>query len=148
MPDLKTLVSQLEGDLEDLSRRCGLPQRTLERARAAQRLAGEVGLAALGPVRATPELEAFHRQQIEHWLQRELAGGALQVRSARNRHTVLVAGREQFQLRFLPDACRWLLFHKQQRAWWPVPPRRPCLSLTDWLGQVRQSLTGVGGKAR
>ncbi len=148
MPHLVNLACDLHGDLSDLSRRADVPLPTLERARAVLDLHGEAGLAALVPVRATAELQAFHGQQIERWLQRELTGLPLEIRSSRNRHTLLVKGRERFQLRFLPDASRWILFHRQQRSWWPVAPGRPCLSLTDWLGQVRQILTGVSGPRR
>ncbi len=146
MPDLKNLAPDLEGDLDDLCRRTGVPLRTLERARAVLALHGVAGLAALAPVRATPELQTFHSQQITGWLRRELTGLPLEVRTARNRHTLLLSGRECLQLRFLPEASRWVLFRKRQQTWWPLPPGRPCLSLTDWLGQVRQVLTGVSSR--
>lgn len=144
MPDLLALGDQLEDDLHVLARRTGLPRITLERAQAAWRAAGRAGLQALGPLRAVePALESFHRDRIEDWLQRELPEHGLQVRARRGRFTVQVLGRERFQLRFVPDACRWLLFVRRGRAWWPDEPGRPCLSLADWLGQLRQVLTGA-----
>ena len=147
MPDLRTLGPRLEEDLDQLAAEVGLPRRTLERARAFAGLAGPAGLQCLGPLRPTPALEAFHRQQVEKWLARELPGRALQVHARRNRYTLEVEGRQDLQLRFVPDSCRWFLLVRRQGSWWPHLPSRPCLSLTDWLGQVRQLLT-LGHKAR
>jgi hypothetical protein len=147
MPDLPSLAPLLTEDLEKVSRRTGLPRKTLERARAAWDLAGRVGLQALGPVRSTPALESFHLERIRQWLDRELRSLGMEVHARRNRFTLQVRGRACFQLRFVPDSCVWLLFERRQGAWWPCPPSRPCLSLTDWLGQIRRRLT-LGPKSR
>lgn len=147
MADLRFLASHLEEDLQSLSLGTGIPRKTLERARAAWSLVGAAGLQALGPLRATPELEAFHHRQIELWLRREVPDLAVEIRSARNRHTIMVDGRDSFQLRFVPDACRWILFERRERSWWPGATGRPCLALTDWLGQIRRRLT-LGAKSR
>ena len=142
MVELRALAPDLEGDLDELARRTGRPRAGLEEARDALRLAGLPGLAALGlNRRLEPTLEEFHRQRIQAWLERELAGWNLEVRDARGRVTVRVDGRDRFQLRFVPDGCRWFLFQKRGRSWRLWLPPRPCLSLTDWLGQVRQELT-------
>ncbi len=147
MADLQSLAPLLTEDLERVSRSTGIPGRTLERARAAWALAGRVGLQALGPVRSTPTLENFHLERIRQWLDRELVGQGLEIRCRRNRFTLKVDDRDAFQLRFLPDSCAWLLFERRQGSWWPWTPSRPCLSMTDWLGQIRRRLT-LGPKSR
>jgi hypothetical protein len=147
MPDLSSLPPLLAEDLEKVSRNTGIPLKTLERARAAWELAGCVGLQALGPVRSTPALEAFHLERIRQWLDRELKSLDLEVHARRNRYTLQVHGRDSFQLRFVPDSCAWLLFERRQGSWWPYPSSRPCISLTDWLGQLRRRLT-LGPKSR
>jgi len=143
MSDLESLAPLLAEHLEDVSRTTGLPRKTLERARDAWAQAGRVGLQALVRVRSTPILEAFHLERIRQWLDREVDGQDLKFHCRHNRFTLQVHGRDAFQLRFLPDSCAWLLFERRQGTWWPLTPTRPCLSLTDWLGQVRRRLTLV-----
>ncbi len=121
-------------------------------------LALEVGgRAALHSMRRSPlssELSAFFAAQISAFLKRELPALEWEVQVRDNFFTLswLEGGRrvEWLQLRFSPLFCRWFLWQRgafkvlpQQhpRRWYPQRPERPCLSLGDWLGQIRKLLT-------
>ena len=58
--------------------------------------------------------------------------------------------KEWLQLRFAPRCSRWLIMRRgglkvapelNGHTWFPHRPDRPCLSLSDWLGQIRKLLT-------
>lgn len=139
---MKHLAERLRQDLHDLAHETGIPLLTLQRAQAALQAAGEPGLAALGRTRSLdPALREHYRKCLQDWLDREIPGHTVQAQG--NRFTIGT----RLQLRFVPDAARWLLLTRRSGAWHPHVPRKACLSLTDWLNQVRQIVTSPSGRA-
>lgn len=94
-----------------------------------------------GRSRLDPLLSRFFAARIQAWLERELGPGALTVSAAGASFTLRGDRGPRFQLRLDPKRCRWHLRARLGRSWQACPPSRPCLSLTDWLGQVRRRAT-------
>ena len=117
----------------------------IRRAELACQSGGRAGLCALLP---QPKLPAsfvqFQQNNIANWLQRELADFSPRVQASNCKYTLTFSQGPQLQLRFVPRYSRWLLLAKRQGYWWPHVPakHKRCLALTDWLGQVRQIVTG------
>lgn len=129
-------------ELQDIER--------LERACLASGCAGLLALKENSPL--TPELQAFYCEQISAWINRELSDYRPTVSANKSRFAIDFAQCgpshiSHFHLRFVPSKCRWLLLFKgmpgQRSTWWVHLPahNHKCLSLTDWLGQVRQLVT-------
>jgi hypothetical protein len=113
-----------------------------QRLEDARRAAGQAGIEALRPQRRVdPLLARFFATQVQEWLDLELGPG-LQVELRGQRPTVLEKGVALYQLRLVPDLCRWLLLRPRRGRWWPHVPDRPCLALVDWLRQIRRHRTG------
>ena len=116
----------------------------IARAQLACQSSGRAGLNALLP---QPKLDAAfttsQQRAIENWLQRELSAYAQDIKAANCRYTIKCSQGPQMQLRFSARYSRWLLLVRRERYWWPhLPRRKRCLALVDWLGQVRQIVTG------
>lgn len=110
------------------------------RARCLQRALGAGGpesALALSPCRAIePRLLQFYADQALEWLRRELPDREWRARTRTHRIT-LEGGRRGYQLRLVSDRCRWLLLVGTSRRWTVPPMLGPCLSLVDWLRQIR-----------
>ncbi len=89
-----------------------------------------------------PEVMRFYARSAQNWLDLEMPGVAVAFRPP----DCLRVG-EGFELQLLPGDSRWQLRQLQGRAWLPFPASRPCLSLVDWLAQVRKvhNLTDKAG---
>lgn len=118
---------------------------SISRAELACWSGGRAGLCSLLPQPKLPtELTQFHQATITNWLQRELAPFSPNVAAANCKYTLSFSQGPKLQLRFVPRYSRWMLLVKRQGYWWPHVPakNKRCLALTDWLGQVRQIVTG------
>ena len=115
------------------------------RAELACQSSGRAGLCALQAPPALPPLQtAAYERFIASWLRREMNGYDPQISAQGSRFTLSFSQGPKLQLRFVPRYCRWILMVKRGRFWWPHVPARGkrCLALCDWLGQVRQIVTG------
>lgn len=117
-------------------------------------IAGSAGVNCLQKAKLDPVMQNFFATLILNYLNRELADLNWQIKVKDNFFTLtwLVKGirKEWLQLRFSPRCSRWLLMRrgnlkvKQElngNIWFPHAPDRSCLSLSDWLGQIRKLLT-------
>ena len=117
----------------------------IRRAELACRGGGRAGLCALLPQpKLSAEFSQFHQKTIADWLQRELASFSPGVSASNCKYTMTFSRGPQLQLRFVPRFSRWMLLVRRRGYWWPHVPakNKRCLALTDWLGQVRQIVTG------
>lgn len=100
-------------------------------------------------------LAEFYQKIILSYLYRELSH-CQNWQVAVKDHRYLLSWSEKgknyksLQLRFDPKRCLWQLYKRGQfrtdrilspRKWNLHEPDRPCLSLGDWLGQVRKLIT-------
>lgn len=93
----------------------------------------------------------FYIQVIFNYLNRELKEYNWQIKSRRNSYTLTwrKGAREysSLQLRFDRQTCRWELFKRgpfnprAPHSWQNHIPDRACLSLNDWLTQIRKLIT-------
>ena len=117
-------------------------------------IAGKVGLNCLRQTALDQTMQNFFVSLIINYLNRELADLEWQIKVKDNFFTLtwLVNGvrKEWLQLRFAPRCSRWLIMRRgglkvkpelNGHTWFPHQPDRPCLSLSDWLGQIRKLLT-------
>ena len=117
-------------------------------------IAGLAGIACLRQAKLDPIMQQFFANLIMSYLNRELADREWQIKVKDNFFTLtwLVNGvrKEWLQLRFAPRCSRWLIMRRgglkvapelNGHTWFPHRPDRPCLSLSDWLGQIRKLLT-------
>jgi len=84
-------------------------------------------------VKPDPEVMRFYARAAQAWLNLE----ALDVPVRFEAPDRLSLG-EDFQLRLLPNDSRWQLRRRRGRSWRAWVPERPCLSLVDWLAQIRK----------
>lgn len=80
-----------------------------------------------------PEVMRFYAHSAQSWLDLEVPGIAVAFHPPDR----LRLG-EGFELRLLPDDSRWQLLQLQGRAWRAYAPSRPCISLVDWLAEIRR----------
>ncbi len=124
-----------------------LDKRDLEIARLqrACQASGRAGLNALMPRQAlAPEQAQMYAKAMLNWLNREMGSFEPRLECRYHKFTLSFNKGPHLQLRFSPRFCRWILLVRCQRYWWPHIPdsRKRCLSLCDWLGQVRRLITG------
>lgn len=128
----------------------------LEMMALACKASGRGGLECLKPAcQLDASLQIFFCQLMLSYLNREMGELEWQAKARGSYFTLSwrrgarrTAG---FQLRFAPSHCRWLLMKRgfyrsyvdlPAGLWFPHQPDRSCLSLSDWLGQVRKLITG------
>ena len=117
-------------------------------------IAGSAGVRCLQKAKLDPVMQKFFANLILSYLNRELANLNWQIKVKDNFFTLswLVKGvrKEWLQLRFAPRCSRWLIMRRgglkvrqelNGNIWFPHTPDRFCLSLSDWLGQIRKLLT-------
>ncbi|MGM9998904.1 MAG: hypothetical protein ACI38Q_05880 [Candidatus Bruticola sp.] len=115
---------------------------------------GEAGLSCLKVQKMEPTMQNFFASLILNYLNRELPELNWQIKVRNNFFSLswIVKGqrKEWLQLRFAPRFSRWMIVRRgglKVRAnlngnlWFPHEPDRQCLSLSDWLGQIRKLLT-------
>lgn len=106
---------------------------------------GRAALHALRPqTKLDPALVKHHKRVIENWLNREMSAFAPKVSVSMHKYTVSFNNGMRLQLRFSSHFSRWILLVKRDTYWWPQlpPPGKVCISLPDWLGLMRQVVTG------
>ncbi len=117
-------------------------------------IAQQAGVDCLRSAPLDQAMQFFFANLIINYLRRELADLEWQIKVKDNFFTLtwLVNGVRKgwLQLRFAPSRSRWLLMRRGDlkvkpelngHTWFPHQPDRPCLSLSDWLGQIRKLLT-------
>ncbi len=117
-------------------------------------IAGEAGVACLRSAPLDRIMQDFFAVLILNYLHRELGDLDWKIKTQDNFFTLTwpVKGvrKEWLQLRFAPNCNRWLLMRRGNlkvkpdlngHTWFPHQPDRPCLSLSDWLGQIRKLMT-------
>ncbi|MGM9993023.1 MAG: hypothetical protein ACI376_09330 [Candidatus Bruticola sp.] len=115
---------------------------------------GEAGLSCLKVQKLEPAMQDFFASLILNYLNRELPNLNWQIKIKSNFFSLswIVKGqrKEWLQLRFAPRFSRWMIVRRgglkvrsdlHGSVWFPHNPDRPCLSLSDWLGQIRKLLT-------
>ncbi|MBQ7503543.1 hypothetical protein IJT93_12680 [bacterium] len=94
----------------------------------------------------------FYIQVIFNYLNRELSGYNWRIKPQRSSYTLTwqkgSKSCSSLQLRFDRRTCLWALFKRGRfnpqapHSWQRHEPDRRCLSLNDWLTQIRKLLTG------
>jgi hypothetical protein len=84
-------------------------------------------------VKPDPEVMRFYARAAQAWLDLE----ALEV-SVRFEPPDRLSLGDGCQLRLVRDDSRWQLRQRRGSSWRAYRPARPCLSLVDWLAQVRK----------
>ena len=126
----------------------------LSRLEDACQASGKAGLRAMLKREApNNELYVFWGKEINNWLQRELCAYQPEVSQKSARFDIACVNnkgkRIRLQMRFAAPYSRWLLLVWKNGRWNPLVPARKCLSITDWLGEVRHIATGwAGGKKK
>lgn len=116
---------------------------------------GPHGADCLHPHDINRELQLFFRQIILEYLNREFAHMEWEIEISRNFFTLVHSADghrvKWLQMRFAPSRCCWLLMRRggfkaakelNGNLWYPHTPDRSCMSLSDWMGQIRKIITG------